>query len=85
MKNGIFSIDHPFLVKLHYAFQNDTKLYMIMDFCKVRPHSSEFIPPGVGHESLQSCYHFVLSFLTIHLKFEYENELYLILAIFIFT
>jgi serine/threonine protein kinase len=28
------SIDHPFLVKLHYAFQNDTKLYMIIDFCK---------------------------------------------------
>lgn len=25
-------VDHPFIVKLHYAFQNDTKLYLIMDF-----------------------------------------------------
>jgi serine/threonine protein kinase len=26
-------IDHPFCVKLHYAFQTQTKLYMIMDYC----------------------------------------------------
>ena len=25
-------IDHPFLVKLHYAFQSPSKLYMVMDF-----------------------------------------------------
>lgn len=25
-------IDHPFIVKLHYAFQTRSKLYLIMDF-----------------------------------------------------
>jgi hypothetical protein len=25
-------VDHPFLVKLHYAFQTTTKLYLIVDF-----------------------------------------------------
>jgi serum/glucocorticoid-regulated kinase 2 len=25
-------IDHPFIVKLHYAFQTETKLYLVMDF-----------------------------------------------------
>lgn len=25
-------INHPFLVKLYYAFQSETKLYMVMDF-----------------------------------------------------
>lgn len=25
-------IDHPFLMKLHFAFQSDTKLYLIMDY-----------------------------------------------------
>ena len=26
-------IDHPFIVKLRYAFQNTKKLYMVMDYC----------------------------------------------------
>lgn len=26
-------IDSPFIVKLHYAFQTDAKLYFVMDFC----------------------------------------------------
>lgn len=26
------SIDHPFIVKLHYAFQTDTKLYLVLDY-----------------------------------------------------
>ena len=26
-------IDHPFIVKLRYAFQNPQKLYMVMDYC----------------------------------------------------
>jgi serine/threonine protein kinase len=26
------SVDHPFLVKLHYAFQSETKLYMVLDY-----------------------------------------------------
>jgi len=25
--------DHPFIVKLWYAFQNEYKLYMVMDYC----------------------------------------------------
>ena len=26
-------IDFPFIVKLKYAFQNEEKLYMVMDYC----------------------------------------------------
>jgi protein-serine/threonine kinase len=26
-------IDHPFIVKLRYAFQTPQKLYMVMDYC----------------------------------------------------
>ena len=26
-------IDHPFIVKLRYAFQSPQKLYMVMDYC----------------------------------------------------
>jgi serine/threonine protein kinase len=26
-------IDHPFIVKLKYAFQNPQKLYLVMDYC----------------------------------------------------
>ena len=26
-------IDHPFIIKLKYAFQNQTKLYLVMDYC----------------------------------------------------
>jgi serine/threonine protein kinase len=25
---------HPFIVKLHYAFQSETRLFIVMDFCK---------------------------------------------------
>jgi serine/threonine protein kinase len=26
------AVKHPFIVQMHYAFQNETKLYMVMDF-----------------------------------------------------
>lgn len=26
-------IESPFIVKLHYAFQTEAKLYFVMDFC----------------------------------------------------
>jgi len=26
--------DHPFIIKLYYAFQTSTKLYMVMHFCE---------------------------------------------------
>ena len=26
-------VDHPFIVKLQYAFQNPSKLYLVMDYC----------------------------------------------------
>lgn len=31
-KTILQKIQHPFIVKLHYAFQTDTKLYMILDY-----------------------------------------------------
>jgi serine/threonine protein kinase len=27
-------IDHPFIVKLRFAFQTPQKLYMVMDYCR---------------------------------------------------
>jgi len=27
-------IDHPFIIKLKYAFQNPEKLYLVMDYCQ---------------------------------------------------
>ena len=26
-------MDHPFIIKLKYAFQNEKKLYLVMDYC----------------------------------------------------
>jgi serine/threonine protein kinase len=32
-RNVLCSINHPFIVRLRYAFQTADKLFMIMDFC----------------------------------------------------
>ncbi|RHY61183.1 hypothetical protein DYB38_011531, partial [Aphanomyces astaci] len=32
-RNVLGSIDHPFIVRLHYAFQSDTQLFFILDYC----------------------------------------------------
>jgi serine/threonine protein kinase len=32
-KNVLAQINHPFIVKLHYAFQNAERLFMVIDFC----------------------------------------------------
>ncbi len=26
-------MDHPFIIKMHYAFQNDSKVFMVLDYC----------------------------------------------------
>jgi len=31
-RNVMSKIDHPFIVKMHRAFQSDTKLYFVLDF-----------------------------------------------------
>lgn len=31
-KNFLFQLDHPFIMKLKYAFQTPTDAYLIMDF-----------------------------------------------------
>ena len=31
-RNILQEINHPFIVGLHYAFQNSSKLYLVMDF-----------------------------------------------------
>lgn len=31
-RNILMRVDHPFLMKLHYSFQTEDKLYLIMDF-----------------------------------------------------
>jgi serine/threonine protein kinase len=32
-RNVLSAMNHPFIVKLNYAFQNDTKLFLVMDYC----------------------------------------------------
>jgi serine/threonine protein kinase len=32
-KSVLSSINHPFIVRLHYSFQNADRLFMILDFC----------------------------------------------------
>lgn len=31
-RNIMQMINHPYVMKLHYAFQNNGKLYMVMDY-----------------------------------------------------
>ena len=33
-RNILAKIEHPFIVKLHYAFQTEGKLYMVLDFLR---------------------------------------------------
>jgi len=33
-KDILKTMRHPFIVKLKYSFQTDTKLFMVMQFCK---------------------------------------------------
>ena len=32
-RNVLSAMNHPFIVKLHYTFQNDTKLFLVMEYC----------------------------------------------------
>ena len=32
-RNILTKMDHPMIVKLHYAFQNPKYLYLILDYC----------------------------------------------------
>lgn len=32
-RNVLETVDHPFIVKLHYAFQTPKKLYVVLEFC----------------------------------------------------
>lgn len=44
-KSILTKLDFPFLVKMHYAFQTDDKLYFVMDYInggKKHPHSVFF-------------------------------------------
>ena len=33
-RNILAEVEHPFIVKLHYAFQTEGKLYLILDFLR---------------------------------------------------
>lgn len=33
-RNILTEVQHPFIVKLHYAFQSEAKLYLILDFLR---------------------------------------------------
>lgn len=32
-RNVLSLMNHPFIVRLNYAFQTDTKLYLLLDYC----------------------------------------------------
>ena len=46
-KKIMHALNHPFMVKLHYAFQTDRKLYLLMDYCKNRDLGSLLKKRGV--------------------------------------
>ena len=33
-RNILADVEHPFIVRLHYAFQTEGKLYLILDFLR---------------------------------------------------
>lgn len=33
-RNILVDVEHPFVVRLHYAFQTEGKLYLILDFLR---------------------------------------------------
>lgn len=32
-RNILVGVDHPFIVKLHYSFQDDRKLFFVLEYC----------------------------------------------------
>ena len=32
-RNILVNIDHPFIVKMHYSFKNDRKLFFALEYC----------------------------------------------------
>lgn len=42
------AMDHPFIVKLHYAFQNSNKLYLLCDLMSG-------VPPSLSRENSSIC------------------------------
>lgn len=32
-RNILVGVDHPFIVKLHYSFQNEHKLFFVLEYC----------------------------------------------------
>lgn len=32
-RNILVGLDHPFLIKLHNSFQNDKKLFFVLEYC----------------------------------------------------
>ena len=33
-RNVLVDAEHPFIIKLHFTFQNERKLYFILEFCR---------------------------------------------------
>lgn len=32
-RNILVGVNHPFVIKLHYSFQNNEKLYFVLEYC----------------------------------------------------
>ncbi|EPB74975.1 hypothetical protein ANCCEY_05951 [Ancylostoma ceylanicum] len=47
-RNILAHISHPFIVKLHYAFQTEGKLYLILDFLRGGDLFTRLSKEGVG-------------------------------------
>ena len=55
-RNILADVEHPFIVRLHYAFQTEGKLYLILDFLRggdlfTRLSKEVHIENGSGFES----------------------------------
>uniref|UniRef100_A0A1I8FK90 Protein kinase domain-containing protein n=1 Tax=Macrostomum lignano TaxID=282301 RepID=A0A1I8FK90_9PLAT len=43
-RNILADVDHPFIVKLHYAFQTEGKLYLILEFLRATSAAEQGVP-----------------------------------------
>ncbi len=61
------NVRHPFIVCLHYAFQNAQKLYMVMDFVQVSEYDT--------HTVICVWIHMILYSDVLHIREEISSHL----------
>lgn len=58
-RNILVDVRHPFIVRLHYAFQTEGKLYLILDFLRggdLFTRLSKEVSSNIFHKELQNIF-----------------------------